>query len=703
MNKKQGKSWYALVFSMSIGFLMVWLALSAPLVTARQESSPIVHLPSAVTIAEPLIDEGFELGAIPPEWQVYLQDPNQGGWVITTSLMYTGSYSLIHYDNFGDQDSWLVTPNITPTASSRLTFWQYENYEDFYDRHSIWVSNGDPDPKEDDYVMIADIGPGLEDELSFVDLSLANFVGQGIYIAFRYEGNFADQWGLDDILVSGSLGASNNGPTVLGQMTYLTATINGGDGAIYSWDLGDGNIATGATVSHTYQNIGPYQATVTAVSGGQTFTATTTVHVDEHITNLQLSSDAPTTPGQTTTLNGNASTGSNIVYDWSFGDGDTGTGQSITHTYPITGLYTALLTATNSLGVFTTTAPITIEQTIENLLVTYNGPTIFRERTAFTATITAGGNVTYTWDYGDGTTGMHIIANGEDNYAPQSGAEFVTSHRYQTTGQFDAIFTISNNAGTEIVHLPVYVDVPIGWGLVQDSFEGDLELPIDWSLADGLLNGIGWTRTMSQSYAGDYSYLHDDAYGDQDGWLVTPAFVPTEDSKLIFWQLVNYADYYEYHGIWVSTGSGDPKDLDFIELRETGAGTEDTWEKIETDLGDYAGQSIFIAFRYQGNWGDEWYIDAVNITANINVFNNSPTNLGDETVFTAVIPTGTNIQYDWDFGDGQNGTGITSTHQYATVGQYLATLTAQNSVSMVTKTTTVTVSIYNYLPLVLRP
>ncbi|MFZ0545160.1 MAG: PKD domain-containing protein, partial [Candidatus Promineifilaceae bacterium] len=64
-------------------------------------------------------------------------------------------------------------------------------------------------------------------------------------------------------------------------------------------------------------------------------------------------------------------------------------------------------------------------------------------------------------------------------------------------------------------------------------------------------------------------------------------------------------------------------------------------------------------------------------------FNDGPTQLGATTTFTAVISSGTNVSYTWDFGDGGMATGPIVSHVYSSAGTYTATVTAVNSVSSV--------------------
>ncbi len=71
--------------------------------------------------------------------------------------------------------------------------------------------------------------------------------------------------------------------------------------------------------------------------------------------------------------------------------------------------------------------------------------------------------------------------------------------------------------------------------------------------------------------------------------------------------------------------------------------------------------------------------------------NDSPTTLGLTTTLTATITAGTNVSYTWNFGDGSNGSGPTTSHTYAAPGLYTVTVTATNAVS--SQVTTITVSV----------
>jgi PKD repeat protein len=158
----------------------------------------------------------------------------------------------------------------------------------------------------------------------------------------------------------GGLAATNDSPTDLGGTTTLTATITAGTDVTYAWDLGDETSAVGAVVTHVYPAIGTYTATVTATNSLGDSTATTLVTVDEAISGLSAVNDSETKLGAITTLTASITAGSNVSYAWDLGDGDSGVGPVVAHVYPAIGVYTATVTATNSLGFASATTHVNI-------------------------------------------------------------------------------------------------------------------------------------------------------------------------------------------------------------------------------------------------------------------------------------------------------------------------------------------------------
>jgi uncharacterized repeat protein (TIGR01451 family) len=82
----------------------------------------------------------------------------------------------------------------------------------------------------------------------------------------------------------------------------------------------------------------------------------TTTIADIPISGLVATNNSPTVIGHPTTFQATITTGSNVTYAWNFGDGTAPvSGNPVAHTYAMTGTYTAIVTATNSVSVMTAT------------------------------------------------------------------------------------------------------------------------------------------------------------------------------------------------------------------------------------------------------------------------------------------------------------------------------------------------------------
>jgi PKD repeat protein len=91
------------------------------------------------------------------------------------------------------------------------------------------------------------------------------------------------------------------------------------------------------------------------------------------------------------------------------------------------------------------THTITINDvSISGLLAANDSPTLLGAPTTFTATIDAGTNTSYAWDFGNEATG--------------EGA--VVTHTYAAAGIYTATVTAGNSAGSAQASIAVYVVVP---------------------------------------------------------------------------------------------------------------------------------------------------------------------------------------------------------------------------------------------------
>jgi PKD repeat protein len=119
----------------------------------------------------------------------------------------------------------------------------------------------------------------------------------------------------------------------------------------FSWEFGDGVTATGEFVTHTYATPGIYMVSLYTIdetgcewqSYMEVWVDSSWVYCDNYFYFEQTDSTTFTFTGQAFLNNG--TTTDDVVYSWDFGDGTTGSGQTVTHYFqpnPV-GFYTVCL------------------------------------------------------------------------------------------------------------------------------------------------------------------------------------------------------------------------------------------------------------------------------------------------------------------------------------------------------------------------
>lgn len=133
----------------------------------------------------------------------------------------------------------------------------------------------------------------------------------------------------------------------------FTALATGGESPyVYTWEFGDGSIASGAVVTHTYLAPGTYEVKVGVVDGLLHDTGgSVVVHILD-----QLQSDPDRIPEKglvpfPVTFYANAVGGQlPYAYMWDFKDGTTSTEANPVHNFKSPGYYNVTLTITDNLG-----------------------------------------------------------------------------------------------------------------------------------------------------------------------------------------------------------------------------------------------------------------------------------------------------------------------------------------------------------------
>jgi len=330
----------------------------------------------------------------------------------------------------------------------------------------------------------------------------------------------------------------------------------------------------------------------------------------EAISGLSVESNSPVVLGNTTDFTTTVATGSNITYEWNFGDGTPAiiAGSTVTHSYTETSNYTVMVTATNSLSSDSaTTAVQIIDQPLaEAIRINSGGPTVSTS------------NLTY--DADNSFTGGQTHGNG----SPIEGT--VDDLLYQTTRHGDFSYNIPVTA--------------------NGCYTVRLHFAEIWFGAIGGGNGGIGSRTFDVALEGQPVLANYDIYEQAGGAqlaILEQFDAQIEDSVLNidFTSIVNNAL------------------ISAIEVAPTGLAT-------------CPPQPI----------------------AGLQVVGTTPVILGTPTEFTASVTTGHNISYEWDFGDGSPTitAGETISHTYPAIDNYTVIVTATNDLNSQTATTTVDVT-----------
>lgn len=257
----------------------------------------------------------------------------------------------------------------------------------------------------------------------------------------------------------------NSSPTTLGQATWFTATTDGSNVA-YTWNFGDGALALGNPISHTYSAQGFYTAIVTATNGVSLLTAALPVTITNLAPVAVAGSDQDVIVNSTVSLDGSGSYDQDghvpLTYQWAQVGGpmvllNSAVISRPTFTAPITpNVLTFTLRVTDAYGlvsVIDTTDIRVNDQAITNLQAHNNSPIKVGRSVNFTATLAAGSNVLYQWNFGDG-----VISN--------PTTLLTATHVYTRYGSFTAIVTATNQSGingveTLVVIQPYAVYIPL--------------------------------------------------------------------------------------------------------------------------------------------------------------------------------------------------------------------------------------------------
>lgn len=153
---------------------------------------------SEIMAQDPLIETGFETDPFTEGW---IQQSSGAGWLRQSAFdnyfaVNTGFYGMVHLDDVGEQDDWLISPDIdVPDDNSTiLSFWESSLFSSYILMHEVCVSyDGGMN-----WTRISSTVPS-ESEFKKIVLPLPDLAGQKINIGWHYTGDYSDQWFIDDV------------------------------------------------------------------------------------------------------------------------------------------------------------------------------------------------------------------------------------------------------------------------------------------------------------------------------------------------------------------------------------------------------------------------------------------------------------------------------------------------------------------------
>jgi len=447
-------------------------------------------------------------------------------------------------------------------------------------------------------------------------------------------------------------------------------------------------------------------------------TTSFTVSLSTPIVNVAVTLTATTTGGA-----------SPYTIGWNFGDGTTGTGASLTHTFTGVQSYTVTETATDSsttkqTATSTQTIAVVASLPLSTSFTFLPANPLVNSPVAFTA-LTTGGTLPYTtsWNFGDGATATgatatHTYATAQSftvsETATDSSSPKQTATTTQTvvvssslTGTFDSTWFINNcPGGTETISngvLQTRQSTP-GGGSNSYGYCTAQRGTFPWhstvgtALPPGITSVTASFNFLSRSLlSGSRYHLYIALYyqipssssgGTTYSWLDTQSRVENiggTDSSIGSTATYDPGDSFGWDIVTLQVDPGqsatltaDAAQLCQGDLAAWGlpTNTQCTLMGVEIGTEGYALNSVNV----------DWYnvnlnVGAIALSTSFSASPRTPS-VNVPVTFTAAPVGGTSpYAYTIMFGDGSSGTGRTATHAYSTIGSFTATVTVTDSAS----------------------
>jgi PKD repeat protein len=227
---------------------------------------------------------------------------------------------------------------------------------------------------------------------------------------------------------------TNNGFT----FTSTSAVANGSI-ANYHWDFGDAGTSSAQNPTHAFTAAGNYQIKLVVITSNgckDSIIQSITVYLQPTAVDFAINSSGQCLNANSFVFSTNATVSSGTVaYQWNFGDGQTSTAQNPVHAYTAAGTYQVKLVVTTNNGCADSISKsITVYPQPAGVDFIFNSSAQCLSNNGFSFSTNASvttGSITYSWDFGDGSTSTVQNPN----------------HVYATAGTYPVKLIIITNQG----------------------------------------------------------------------------------------------------------------------------------------------------------------------------------------------------------------------------------------------------------------
>jgi PKD repeat protein len=352
---------------------------------------------------------------------------------------------------------------------------------------------------------------------------------------------------------------------------------------------------------------------------------------------------------------------------WDFGNGATGTGNNPSYTFPADGNYTVCATVENPCNTDTKCQTVSICETLDGDFTFVYNPA----DSVATFTQTGTGNPTLSvWDFGNGNNSTQV--NPTNKYLTQRNFTVIL-YSQNICGVRDTVTkTLSNCSALEVDFTAVKDANGLDFDITTIVTSGT-PATLSYDMGD---NTTVTTANFTHTYATFDTYTitltATNACGATD--VVTQTVNACEAISALFSSSVTGVSGSDITVTFVNQSAGNGLTYDW----QFSDGSSATDQNPVLTFQDGVYSATLTVTNVCGETAT--YTDDVNACDMVEVdFTYTAISNGLSVEFTATTTQGAAVNYTWDFGDGNTGSGSSPTHTYAAEGLYDVTVTAENA------------------------